>query len=204
MNAPIQHPGATAENDPSTVIADGRRFVSGNTAVTDDGLVVKNVAKIEQINVRMESRITARFLSWQVSREVRRDFLLLSSKMYKRAANKTFRRQVADLMSELAMQCELLKDETKGFETPVDMPQMEVPLRIVSAEAGLLFRIFNEADLPIATLTYASVSGVITRERQDELISPFLQAYKDLKVYIIGQQQSEKTAAELGREGGVA
>jgi hypothetical protein len=50
----------------------------GKSAVTGDGLVVKNVDKILKINTRVYAEVTPTFVSKLVSRDVRRDFHLIA------------------------------------------------------------------------------------------------------------------------------
>jgi hypothetical protein len=206
MNAPF--PSTVAGTNSSA--ADGSKQLTaapGNTVITGDGLALKNVDKIGALNTNIDSQVVARFLSWQVSREVRRDYHLVTSKLFKRSRDKVFRAQAKSLLVEMVVQGEFLKESALEYPAPPSdlVVPMEVPLRVVSPEAGLLYRAFSEADAPIAALNHASKTDVISKEHMEQLVKPFLDAYKDFKSFVMGQQQlSTKTAAELGAEGGIS
>jgi hypothetical protein len=180
--------------------------LNGHTAVTDDGLVLKNIDKVENLNTKIDSRVTGRFRSWQICRDVRRDFHLVTSKLFKRSRDRVFMAQAKDLLGELVVQGEFLKEAAANFPEPPEnaVGVSEVPLRIVSPEAGLLYRAFREVDGSIAALNHASKTEKIPRFEAEEKIQAFLTAYKYFKSYVIGKQQSEKSAAELGAEGGIS
>lgn len=203
MNAPIDSEIAAraAEISPGT---QPWQYLSEGTAVSQDGYKIKNVDKIEAVTAGMDCRVEARFYSWQISREMRRDFHLLSRKIFLRARNETFRQNLRDLLLELRMQATFVAAEAESYEKPqFPFPQV-VPFRIVSKEGSMLYKICCEADLPIAILTEASKSGRITQQHSESMIEPFMLAYKDLKHFLMGQAtQSTKTAAELGKEGGI-
>lgn len=205
MNAPLTTSAASAELDVGAPSATWNYVVNGKTAYTEDGLVVKNVDKIDAVNSRLESRIVAKFHSWQISRDVRRDFHILTSKIFKRSRDRIFMAQVRDLISEIVVQGEFLKEVACHYSLPEGAVPQEVPLRIVSPEAGTLYRVFSHVDIHIAALTHASRETDLQYEQVEEMIRPFMQAYKDLKGYIAGkQQQSDQTAAEIGHQSGIA
>jgi hypothetical protein len=179
-----------------------------NTLISNEGLVIKNAGKIEEIITKIEMRTEAQFLSWQVCRAMRRDFNLLSAKIFKGSLQehqkKYFKAQIRDLMMEMVLQGEFLKAESSEYKLTYEPEIQVVPLRIVSPETGLLYRIFSEVDLPIATLACASFNGILSKKNFDNLIASFFSSYSDLKSYLIGyNKQFEKSAAEIGRDEGI-
>lgn len=174
-------------------------------AVTPDGRVIKNTAKIESINAQVDTRITASFYSWQVSREVRRDFNLLSAKIVTRAKSANAKDHIREMLVEMRQQAVLLQVEAQRFPIMQLASPDPVELRLVSPLAAQLYRAFNEADLSIARLTEVSKAGIIMQSNQESIVEPFFAVYKDLKGYLLGTAiSSTKTAAQLGREIGVS
>lgn len=172
------------------------------TITTEAGLVLKNVGRIEDIDTRLEVRIDANLRSWQCSRMLRRDFNLVTAKMYIKCRNKNDKRQVKSLIEEFVLQSEFLKAESELFELSYDLQVGSVPLRIVSPEASLLYKTFMEIDLVIAKLTCAELDLRLSHEKLQEMPQDVFCAYSDLKTYVLGVTQM-KTAAELGQENGI-
>jgi len=202
MNAPLDTSIIEMAMAPSgtAVVA-----VAPTKTLTQEGRVIKNVHKIEYINAPVDTRIVANFYSWQVSREIRRDFNLLSAKIVMRARTDTAKKRIHEMLMEMRLQAQLLVTESERLPVrQLAMPQ-EVDLRIVAPLAATLYRVFNEADMSIARITEASKSGDIMQSNADSLLEPFFTAYKDLKLYILGTAiGNTKTAAELGQEIGIS
>lgn len=174
-----------------------------NTAVTEDGLTLKNLGKITAITSRMGCEIQANLASWQVSRTIRRDFYLVTATLYKRSADSSFRRQVQELLLEMVLQAENLASYCRNLESNPDTSCQRFPLRLVSAEASQLYRAFKQADASLGKLNYALTSGALSREQFSHYSVNFDLAYGDFKKYVIGAQQSNKTAGEIGAEQGI-
>lgn len=206
MNAP--HPTISEQiATQADTAASSLYHIDEKTAVTEDGLHLKHVAKIESLTTNLDSRLTARILSWQVSRTIRRDFNKVTTKLFMRGRDSVFKTQAKDLLVEFSVQGEFLKAAAAEYPLPPSdiVAPVEIPLRIVSAEAGLLMRVFRECDGPIAALNHATSTGAISKETKEEIMQPWERAFKDFKSYVIGEnRQSSKTAAELGAEGGIS
>lgn len=172
--------------------------------VTEDGLVIKNTARIERIESRMEKRLTVQVFSWQISRVIRRDFNLLSAKMYMRGQDKKQKAQISELLLELSLQSASLKAESTNFSDDPNPTIRELPIRIVSPESAMLYQALKEADKVYARLGFAYREHQITERSFNERCHSFESAYSDLKRYIIGIATSNKTAAEIGQEKGIS
>lgn len=177
----------------------------GKSAVTSDGLVVKNVDKILKINTRVHAEVTPTFVSKLVSRDVRRDFHLITGKIKKRGNNRVFREQVRSLLDEMLMQAQMLISEAEPYEDGFVPDPMTVPLRVVCPQGGILLRAFSVADKPIEVLSQATrrATGALSEDSFIEITRPFWETYKALKQYCINGQQSEQTASELGKAAGI-
>lgn len=179
-------------------------MTTSNSLVTDDGLVLKNVEKIEEIGSRMESRIEVLTQSWQICRNLRRDFNLISSKVYKISRAKESRNKILDLLMEVALQAADLESRSSQF-TEAGEPQTRlVPLRIVSAEASMLFNSMKQADRCYGRLNWARTQMQLTERQMEEIVEGYEIAYGDLKRFLFKANDSTKTAGELGKDMGIS
>lgn len=176
---------------------------SANSAVTDDGLCLKNVDKIERIRCDREQRIEPAFQSWQICRHVRRDYFLMCFKMYCRCSDRGVAQQFSGFLIDLRLKAEELKEATMRFPANPEPDLRKVPLRIVSMEASSLIKSMLIADLAFARLNFASSTGLVTLDEVHAITEEFDLAFSDLKKYAVGAVQSTKTASELGAEAGV-
>jgi hypothetical protein len=175
-----------------------------NSVHTGCGLVVKNVARLAAVQARMELLTVAHFHAFQICRSVRRDFNLISAKMYMRSSKKELRAQIQELLLEVQIEAENLKAESLAFGASPEPDIRTVELRLVSAESAVFFKSLMLADEVIGRLNFACKNQVITTDNIEMRIAPFYRAYTDLKLFVVGGQRTDKTAAQLGNEGGIA
>lgn len=175
-----------------------------NNLTTEDGLVLKNVEKIEEVTSRLERRVTLDTYSWQVSRHLRRDFNLIASKVFKlTSSNKDIRFQIHDLLMEIASQAVEFDAESSEFSDLGDVQIRTLPLRLVSVESAMLFNSLKQADKVYGRTNWAVQEGKLTMRRQTELAEGFEIAYGGLKRFLFGREKV-MTAGELGKEMGIA
>lgn len=205
MNAPHDTAHAIlAESHSSAEVGAEHKIIAPIHSRTADGHVLKNVHHVESINSGVDSRVIACFYSWQVAREVRRDFNLLSSKIYKRLRSDSSKKIVREMLLEMRMQGQLLQGEAERFPRMQLASPKEVELRITSPLSALLYRVFCEADMSIAILTEASKAGIIMQSNQESIIAPYLMAYSEVKNYLMGSSlNSNMTASQLGKKIGI-
>lgn len=172
------------------------------TTTTDDGLVLKNTARIEDIASRIDVRVDARLTSWKCNRIIRRDFNLVSAKLYIRCRDKGSRHQVLGLLEEMVLQSEFLKGESSQYAISIVITPTIVPLRIVSPEASMLYKTLIAIDESITRFHCAHLDGIVTRDQLHAAPEMALAAYSDLKTYVLGSV-SKRTAGELGRDNGI-
>jgi hypothetical protein len=186
------------QTSPNLVVgADGR-------AVTDDGLVVKNVHRAEKINTNYEARIEAPFESWQVCRLVRRDFNFVAAKSFHRGAGRRHvREQLRELIYDLRLQSEFFRDDVASFPVNPEPIIKVVPIRLFSHYAGGIYRSMLIADKAYARINHAFSQGQVA-ERDFQMYSRnFELAWAAVKAYL-NEGQSDKSAQELGVAQGVA
>ncbi|CAN7644873.1 hypothetical protein [Massilia sp. LjRoot122] len=174
------------------------------TAVTDDGLVVKNVHRAERINTNFEARVEAPFESWQVCRLVRRDFNFVTSKSFHRTAH---RRQTGhdlrDLGYDLRLQAEFFRDDVSNLPTNPAPDVKVVPIRLFTNLGGSLYRSLLIADKAYARINYAFSNNQLSEADYQAYSKNFELAWAGIKAYL-NDGQSEKTAQQLGVDQGIA
>lgn len=169
---------------------------------TESGLVLKNVRRVEEIRTKLEVNIDAVFLTWQVCRPIRRDFHLVTSKLYIKSLKPECRSQIADLCNEFVLQTEFLKAECTQYVLNYDQGATLVPLRIVNRDAGLIYKTFKDVDDVMARLQCAQTDLLISRDQANEMVRPVFEAFSSIKSYAL--QNNTRTAAELGKEIGIS
>lgn len=172
------------------------------TTTTDDGLVLKNAARVEDIATRIDVRVDARLTSWKCNRLIRRDFNLVTSKMYIRCRDRASRHQVLGLLEEMVLQSEFLKAESSQYEISHALPPTIIPIRIVCPEASMLYKTLVAIDESITRFHCAYLDGIATKDKLHGAPEEALAAYFDLKHYILGSL-AKQTADEMGRDNGI-
>lgn len=176
---------------------------AANVPVTEDGLVLKNMHRIEQIESRLESRVHAEVQSWQIGRILRRDYHIMSAKMYKIGCNKQNRMVIRELLLELALQTADMTSECKAYEPNGSTATQSIPVRIVCAEAASFLNTLKQADASYAIINWGYEHKQITDRRRNELTMGFEAAYGDLRTFLFGKPKSNKTAGEIAKEMGI-
>jgi hypothetical protein len=179
-------------------------FGADGTAVTDDGLVLKNVHKAERINTNYEARVEAPFESWQICRLVRRDFNFVITKCFHRSVGRrNVGNHLRDLGYELRLQAEYFRDEVAAFEVNPEPNVRTVPIRLFTHLGGSLYRSMLTADKAYARLNYAFSNGKVSEIDFQAYSRNFELAWADIKAYL-NDGQSDKSAQELGAAQGIA
>jgi hypothetical protein len=179
-------------------------FGADGTAVTDDGLVLKNVHKAERINTNYEARVDAPFESWQICRLVRRDFNFVITKCFHRAVGRrSVGNHLRDLGYDLRLQAEYLRDDVASFEVNPEPNVRTVPVRLFTHLGGSLYRSMLIADKAYARLNYAFANGKVSENDFQEYSRNFELAWAGIKAYL-NDGQSDKSAQELGAAQGIA
>lgn len=179
-------------------------FAADGTAVTDDGLVVKNVHRAERINTNYEARIDAPFESWQVCRMVRRDFNFVATKSFHRAAGKRkVKEQINELVADLRLQAEFFLDDVNSFPANPEPDVRQVPIRLFSHYAAGIHRSMLIADKAYSRINLAFTSGKVSEVDYRAYSKNFELAWSSIKAFL-NEGQSDKTAQELGAAQGIA
>lgn len=147
--------------------------------MTADGLIMKGIDRIEAINTPSEERTQANFRSWQMSRVVRRDFNLLTAKMFVLCLNPSNLQKIRPMLLDVQEEAEALNNMALRYEMPKDLPVTTLPLRIVSDQARRLYEAIAIVDWALAKLLKSEMSEVAV-----DNCAPFFKAYGRLKNFI--------------------
>lgn len=173
------------------------------SAVTEDGLVLKNVARIERFNLQVDSRVEAKMLSWQMCRILRRDFNYIASKMLVRRKDRNGAQQIRSLVMDVRMLADELASETAKLPPNPAPVHRIVPIRIVSAEAANVFLAILQADQAYGRLNYALQAGQISERELNAYGHNFEIGLSGLKLYL-NNAAGAKTTRQLAVEQGIA
>jgi hypothetical protein len=161
---------------------------------------IKYLSDVGRLSTRTHTSVSAKLISWQICRLIRRDFNLISKTMYVRCAKPGVRGQYRELLAELRRQADLLSNASSQFMANPDPEVREVPLRLVAPEAATLYRSLVVADEAYSRLNQAAKSGVILVERINAEFAPgFLYTYSMFKAFAL-QKVKGKPAQQLGSE----
>lgn len=158
--------------------------------ITEEGLTMKGVRKIERINCDY-SLMSARPLTWQCSRVIRRDFYLVTYKMFFSLRNKAGRIAVRHLLAAVQEEAERLRDMTRRYELPAIPSSTDLNLRLVNEEARTLLECLLTADKALSKMKKGEMHEVA-----DENCIPFFAAYARLKKFVLEFNRSDRQDTE--------
>ena len=166
--------------------------VSESTALTQQGKVLRNISRAENVDSRMERRVMAHIRSWQVARMLRRDFNLLATHIFFRMlkAAPEEKKAIEQLIGEILAQAAVLKFAVKNIPGVVIDETFEVetiPVRLFSRDISFLYRAITSLDDSFARLESAFRRGVVSEKDFREMARPGRQAWSDLRVLIFGK-----------------
>jgi hypothetical protein len=186
------------QNNPNLVVR------TDGTAVTEDGLALKNVGRIERFNLRVDSRVEARLLSWQMCRIVRRDFNYIASKIIIRRNDRAGALQVRSMVQDLRTLADELDAETRDFVPNPETEGRIVPVRIVSPEVANVYLAVLQADAAYHRLNYAFQNNQLSESGLTDYTHAFEVSIGGLKLFLNNGGAGKKTAQQLGAEQGIA
>ena len=165
-----------------------------NTQNNDDGEMIradidwgglKNNNRIQEIEARLCLNKTVEFKSSMVIRAIRRDWNILTSKMYVFALQTSFKKRLMADLSDLHWLADELCDGSEfRLFSKLDTQWLEpvsLDLRLVSPQAASLLRFFERLDHCDTYFITAQKQGVITREQRFKYLEPAVTGYVALK-----------------------
>jgi hypothetical protein len=163
--------------------------VVGRTEETENGLRIKGQSRIESIRTNDDKRLTVEIRTWHCSRLLRRDFNLLSYKMFHACQSSYRKRRVRELVFDL---------QEAAFKVQRQVPDgvsgqrihSTMNLRLVSAESNTVFEAVVAVDHALSHMIEAGLS----EGRQDQAISDFFFSFKQLQKYIFKDAPPSKVA----------
>lgn len=179
---------------------------SQNIFRTAGGKALRYLDRVEGVRATREIRLEARVTSWEVDRVLRRDFNLVSQKLYRACSiwSPSERSVVRKLITEFILHGEYLAGKSSMYEVTREIPaEYVIPVRIISAEANHIYRTLVTTDAAMTRLKCAVIDGLITREERSHHFAEAMAPYSQLKMILTGQKQLTKTARELGEELGI-
>jgi hypothetical protein len=156
--------------------------------LTQQGLAMKSVGKIERINCDATNE-DATLRTWQLSRIVRRDFYLVSYKMFFAMRQKGGKSTVLKRLADVREEAEVLKNMTQHFELPVADTATVLSLRLIDEESRILLEALVTVDKAFAKMKENGMGEVA-----DENCGPYFAAYVRLKNFAINFNKDPRYA----------
>lgn len=173
------------------------------TATSDDGdsdlVALKNDHRIENLRARQRAYVDATFEASPIARVIRRDWNILSAKLYINALSHSYRRQIEADMTEFA---------TQVHETATDVRLMpfghlerswlrprRMKIQVVHPITGMWLRSMRTLDEIYAILICAEKTGLISARKRQAIMLPCHLSYLAFKCTAMKIQL--KTSDEL-------
>lgn len=165
--------------------------VCGNAVAAGQQLAVKNVDRIEAINIPgVEKRRIAELYTWVFSRMVRRDFNLTSVKLFF-YCKKTDQADLARfLLANLTEEAQVLEDMARPYGMPTSTIFSSCDIRIISDESEELLNALLTADRALHKLMHSPLAEVAEAN-----LLPFMRAYNALRHKVIGFPKRQQADA---------
>lgn len=141
-----------------------------------EALVMKGVEKVASLNSRYSVDKSVAITTWQISRVFRRDFNLMSFKIFKALAARRMPGRIEHCISELETELTLLEERVANYPSPPVAPTQSISVRLVCPETSQLFDILSAMDRIMVKLLAAHDQEVV-----DDVCADFFAAYGRLK-----------------------
>lgn len=156
--------------------------------MSSDPLVVqmKNSDRLERIRASMTARADLIFHTSPVSRVMRRDWNIVSAKLFLNALDERLRQRIADDLVELVWQS---TDLLESLQTNIRLDKQDmiwmrprkIELQVVHPLAAQWLRCMRTIDSCYLIMINAEKSGIITRKHRWAMMGPTQMAYMGFK-----------------------
>lgn len=146
-----------------------------DAVLTAQGLTLKGVEKIQRIRCDASYQDVV-LHTWQFGRIVRRDFNLLSYKLFFAVRRDEQRRKIRSLLDDVVEEAEVLDTMTRRYELDKPSDSTVLNLRIVSDESQRLLEALQTGDKALSKLKNSEMAEVA-----EENCIPLFAAYHRLK-----------------------
>jgi hypothetical protein len=159
--------------------------------LTAQGLTLKGVEKIHRINCDASQKDVV-LRTWQFGRMIRRDFYLLSYKLFFAMRRADLRTRVRRALDDLVEEADVLDVMTRNSELPTPDDSTFLNLRVLSGEAER-----TPDALLVADRALAKLNASYMEEVADENCHRMYAAYARLKNILIEPLPAESPGSQL-------
>jgi len=152
-----------------------------------DPLIVemKNTHRLDRIRTNLRADVTVVFKTSPVSRVMRRDWNLVSAKMFLNAIDERQRKRIATDLTELHWQANDLLDALQALPMPKEdwawMRPRQIDAQVVHPLAAQWLRCMKTIDECYLILINAEKAKIITRKQRWAMVAPSQLAYLGFK-----------------------
>ena len=171
------------------------------TSVDPKLTTLKNGNRIDEIISAMRVETTEQFLTHPVARTVRRDWNIVSAKMYVFCLREDYKVLIAKDLDEFQSQVkELLKIASIDVFSDVDtswLQRIDLDITIVNPMGSAWLRALKTWDVCVARILSAERVGFIDRQKRIQMLRPATMAYLGFKSTAMkGKKQSLRDLVE--------
>lgn len=141
---------------------------------------MKQVEALEGVNTKVRQTVMTEFLTWEVSRQMRRDFYLFTAIMYRRKRAFKYHVILKNCLNDLTEKSNALAARfSPDMAMPPPVVHSVLPIEIRSPHAKRLYDAYLSFDK-----TLYKLKAVMHPDDLDAMCSGFWVAYNDLKCHL--------------------
>ena len=157
------------------------------------GFVFKKEDALQGVVTSVSETRHTQFLTWQISRIMRRDFYVLTSCMFRRAKSAHYHTAIQHCLEDLRDEVNLIEHRTANIEMPEAVVHSEADVHIRSHAALELYLILTDYDRAMFKFQQH-----VAKEAAEAVLANFTALYSELKRTVIPPRENEQEHA--GRE----
>lgn len=197
----------TTEDTPVPEILDTEAELDAQLDQSNDPLIVqmKNENRIANLRASLRASVTITMQTSPLSRVMRRDWNIVSAKLFLNAIDQAYQQQIKHDLDELHWQTDDLLEQLQLFPAEkLDASWMvprQLSLQVVHPLTASWLRAFRKFDKSIAILINAERAELITRRQRFSFLAPVQLAYFSFKA--TAMKLPLKTTDELLSDAGL-
>lgn len=150
------------------------------------GLEFKKENALDGVVTSVSETRHTQFLTWQISRIMRRDFYVLTACMFRRSRNAHYHTAIQHCLEDLREEVNLIEHRTANLAMPNLVVHSEADVHIRSHAALELYLIMTDYDRAMFKFQQH-----VAKEDADAVIGTFTSLYAELKRTLIPPRENE-------------
>lgn len=157
------------------------------------GFVFKKETALEGVVTSVSETRHTQFLTWQISRIMRRDFYVLTSCMFRRSRSLHYHTAIQHCLEDLREEVNLIEHRTANIDMPEIVLHSEADVHIRSHAALELYLIMTDYDRAIFKFQHH-----VAKEDADAVFGVFTALYAEMKRTLIPPRENDPDNVDRG------